>query len=139
MPSGILFLKVSDLFGKSEFANPLSDFYLSKMGCRIPIRQMPSGILLFKGLRHYWQRKNLPTHYRTSTLRLYIFTITFSGECLHCFTKRNLYYRIWRITRTWHKEICIAIEFLLSLFFFRQSPKSKKGLPAALCLRKKRE
>ena len=93
----------------------------------------------YKGLQHYWQRKNLPTHYRTSTLRLYIFTITFSGECLHCFTKRNLYYRVWRITRTLHKEICIAIEFLLRIFLFRQSPKSKKGLPASLCLRKKRE
>jgi len=42
------FSKVSDLFGKSEFANPLTDFYLGKMGCRIPIRQMPSGILFSK-------------------------------------------------------------------------------------------
>ena len=87
------FLKVSDLFGKSEFANPLSDFYHGKMGCRIPIRQMPSGILFLKNcvlfgkcyglpnsdsanaVRHiFFQRsptflanRNLPTHYRTST------------------------------------------------------------------------
>jgi len=55
IPSGILFLKVSVLFGKSEFANPLSDFYLGKMCCRTPIRQIPSGILFFKGLRSFWQ------------------------------------------------------------------------------------
>jgi len=48
MPSGTVFSKVSDLFGKSEFANPLSDFYHGKMGCRIPIRQMPSGIVFSK-------------------------------------------------------------------------------------------
>jgi len=28
---------------------------LHPMGCRIPIRQMPSGILFFKGLRPFWQ------------------------------------------------------------------------------------
>jgi len=32
MPSGILLVKDCDIIGKSEFANPLSDFYLCKMG-----------------------------------------------------------------------------------------------------------
>ncbi|HPB19052.1 MAG TPA: hypothetical protein PLL35_04300, partial [Candidatus Cloacimonas sp.] len=41
---------------------PLTIYFFTNMhavtknpGCRTPIRQMPSGILYFKGLRHYWQ------------------------------------------------------------------------------------
>ncbi len=37
------FLKVSDIIGKSEFANPLTNFYLGKMGCR---GHQPSNFLL---------------------------------------------------------------------------------------------
>jgi len=48
------FFKVSDIIGKSEFANPLkvSDIIGKERVCQ-PI----------KGLWHYWQRKSLPTHF----------------------------------------------------------------------------
>ncbi|HPB18370.1 MAG TPA: hypothetical protein PLL35_00810, partial [Candidatus Cloacimonas sp.] len=74
------FLKVSDIIGKSEFANPLKDFYHCKMGCRIPIRQMPSSILFFQRSPTLLANRNLPTHNRTSTLVNWVAEFRF-GKC----------------------------------------------------------
>jgi len=122
--------------------------------------------------------RNLPTHYRTSTLVKWVAEFRF-GKCRQAYFflkvsdiigKERIcqpiighqHYDYTFSPSLFQGNVCTALpkeiftiasgelpglgikKSVLQLnfcwgYFFRQSPNSKKGLPAALCLRKKRE
>jgi len=69
MPSGILFFqRTATIIGKSEFANPLKDCDIigkSEFANPLKVCDIIGKERIcqpIKGLRTFWQRKNLPTH-----------------------------------------------------------------------------